>query len=173
MSDTRRAAKGAAATSDKHSTNQPFSGFDKNRNKIFTSGLCSCNVLSQPAQGQKLNEEPKHTEEESEAMGYHDSNMAEAAASDHMAAYLGHIAHLDMPLSAKIEMISALRQVMASFIDSAYGDDPVQHVHEMHAADEKQIPAVVSSGNTPENTNARLSSAFASPARGKRGKERS
>lgn len=89
-----------------------------------------------------------------------------------MAEYLSHIAHLDMPLSAKIEMVAALRHIMASFIDSAFGDNPVQHVHEMHAADEKRIPAVVSSGNTPENTNARLSSAFASPARGKRGKER-
>lgn len=98
---------------------------------------------------------------------------ADTAALDSIAGYLGFIAHLDMPLSAKIEMVSAMRQIMASFVDSAFGDDPVQHVHEMHTRDEKRIPAVVSSGNTSQNTKARLSSAFAWPARGKRGKERS
>lgn len=96
---------------------------------------------------------------------------ADGAALEPMASYLGFIAHLDLPLSAKIEMVSAMRQIMASFVDSAFGDDPTQHVHEMHARDEKRIPAVVSSGNTSQNTKARLASAFASPARGKR-KER-
>lgn len=93
---------------------------------------------------------------------------ADGAALESVAGYLSYIAHLDMPLSAKIEMVSALRQIMASFVDSAFGDDPIQHVHEMHVRDEKRIPAVVSSGNTFQNTKARLSSAFTSPARGKR-----
>lgn len=88
-----------------------------------------------------------------------------------MGEYLHHIAHLDMPLSAKIKLVSALRQIMATFVDGSWGDDPIQHVHEMHVRDEKLIPAVVSSGNTPQHTKARLSSAFASPARGKQ-KER-
>lgn len=96
---------------------------------------------------------------------------ANGPALEPMASYLGFIAHLDLPLSAKIEMVSAMRQIMASFVDSAFGDDPVQHVHEIHARDEKRISAVVSSGNTSQNTKARLSSAFDSPARGKR-KER-
>lgn len=98
--------------------------------------------------------------------------LADAAALDPIAGYLSFIAHLDMPLSAKIEMVSAIRQIMASFVDGAFGDDPIQHVHEMHAKDEKRIPAVVSSDDTPANTKSGLSSAFASPARGKRGKER-
>lgn len=105
-------------------------------------------------------------------MGSIDVNMAGPAASGKMGEYLSHIAHLDMPLSAKIEMIAAMRQIMASFIDSAHGDDPIQHVHEMHARDEKRIPPVVSSHNTPPDTKASLSSAFASPASGKRRKER-
>ncbi|WDR02374.1 hypothetical protein PSQ19_17440 [Devosia algicola] len=100
------------------------------------------------------------------------ASMEDVAATEWMAGYLSHIAHLDVPLSAKIEMIAAMRQIMASFIDSAHGDDPIQHVHEMHARDEKRIPAVVSSGNTPPDIKASLSSAFASPASGKRRKER-
>jgi len=97
-------------------------------------------------------------------------NLSENANAT-MAGYLGYLAHLDVPLSVKIEMVSAIRKVMATFVDGAWGDDPIQHVHEMHVRDEKRIPAVVSSGNTPQHTKARLSSAFASPARGKR-KER-
>lgn len=96
---------------------------------------------------------------------------ADAAARDAIAGYLSFIAHFDLPLSAKIEMVAALRQIMASFVDSAFGDDPIHHVHEMHARDEKRIPAVVSSDSTPPETKSGLSSAFASPARGKR-KER-
>ncbi|WDR06687.1 hypothetical protein PSQ90_04285 [Devosia rhodophyticola] len=101
-----------------------------------------------------------------------DTAPADLAVSESLARYLSFIAHLDMPLSAKIEMVSAMRQIMASFVDSAHGDDPIQHVHEMHARDEKRIPPVVSSGNTPPDTKAGLSSAFASPASGKRRKER-
>lgn len=96
----------------------------------------------------------------------------ETVAADTMASYLSAIAHLDMPLATKIEMVSAMRQIMGSFVDSAFGDAPVQHVHEMHERDEKRIPAVVSSRNIPTDTKAGLSSAFTSPARGKRGKER-
>ncbi len=40
--------------------------------------------------------------------------------------YLGHIADLDMPLSAKIELIRAVQAIMQSFVDRAFGDDPTQ-----------------------------------------------
>ena len=40
--------------------------------------------------------------------------------------YLGHVAHLDMPLTAKIELIRAVRAIMQSFVDRAFGEDPTQ-----------------------------------------------
>lgn len=40
--------------------------------------------------------------------------------------YLGHVADLDMPLTAKIELIRAVRAIMQSFVDRAFGDDPTQ-----------------------------------------------
>lgn len=43
-------------------------------------------------------------------------------------AYLVHLAHLDMPVSMKIELLAALRAIMQSFVDRAFGDDPVQQV---------------------------------------------
>lgn len=102
-----------------------------------------------------------------------EGTFEDAAATEWMAGYLAQIAHLDMPLSAKIEMVWALRGIMGSFVDRAWGDDPVQHVHEMHADDEMRIPTVVSSSNKSPDIKASLSSAFASPASGKRRKERS
>jgi hypothetical protein len=102
-----------------------------------------------------------------------DDSMEDVAATDWMADYLSQIAHLDMPLAAKIEMVRALRGIMRTFVDGAWGDDPVQHVHEMHVRDEMPIPAVVSSSNTSPDTQASLSSAFVSPAAGRRKKERS
>lgn len=43
-------------------------------------------------------------------------------------AYLAHLAHLDMPVAMKIDLIAALRTIMQSFVDRAFGDDPVQQV---------------------------------------------
>ena len=40
--------------------------------------------------------------------------------------YLGHIAHLDIPLAARIELIRAVRAIMQSFVDRAFGEDPTQ-----------------------------------------------
>jgi hypothetical protein len=107
---------------------------------------------------------------DSKAMDREEENLPDAAA-DSIAGYLTYIAHLDMPLSAKIEMISALRGIMSSFVDRAFGDDPIQHVYEMRERDEKRIPSVVSFTDINPDEKAR-SSAFASPAGGKRGKER-
>jgi len=100
-------------------------------------------------------------------MEIYDPNMAETAAATQLSGYLSHIAHLDMPMSAKIEMIAALRRIVESFVNSAFGDDPVQHVHEMHARDEVRQSAVLSSRPSQPNTDRNdLSSAFASPAVG-------
>ncbi len=99
-------------------------------------------------------------------------NLTDAAAADSLAHYLSYIAHLDMPLPAKIEMVAALHRIMSNCVDRAFGDDPVQHVHEIRTKDEKRIPSVVSSTDTHPKDKARLSSAFTSPAGGKRGEER-
>lgn len=94
-------------------------------------------------------------------------DMAETPAATQLSGYLSHIAHLDMPMSAKIEMIAALRRIMESFVNSDFGDDPVQHVHEMHARDEVRRTAVLRSHPSQPNTDRNdLSSAFASPAAG-------
>lgn len=46
--------------------------------------------------------------------------------ADDVEKYLVHIAHLDMSLPLKIELIRSLRVMMQSFVDRAFGDDPVQ-----------------------------------------------
>jgi hypothetical protein len=135
----------------------------------LTKERCSRIVLFAFDSKREAEKEPNTKEEENAAM---DNSELEPVFAKQMAEYLSLIAHLSMPLSAKIEMIDALRQVMASFVDSAFGDDPIQHVHEMHARDEKRIPAVVPSGNSIPPTKSGLSSAFSSPARGKRRKDR-
>ena len=52
-------------------------------------------------------------------------NLAPSATSD-LTQYLDHVAHLDMPVAMKIDLISALHEMMRSFVDRAFGDDPVQ-----------------------------------------------
>lgn len=49
-----------------------------------------------------------------------------APSSADLEAYLALLAHLDMPVSMKIELIIALRAMMQNFVDRAFGDDPVQ-----------------------------------------------
>jgi hypothetical protein len=145
----------------------PTANQARNRNKFFTTGMRSCIVLDPKSFDQEQKEEPKNSTEENKAMDIINTNMAEEEAANEMARYLAHIAHLDMPLSAKIEMVSALRLIMASFVDSAFGDDPVQHVHEMRARDEVRQSAVLGSDDTQfQKDDTDLSSAFASPAAG-------
>ncbi|WP_421693241.1 hypothetical protein [Aestuariivirga sp.] len=98
------------------------------------------------------------------------THFDEATASSELGHYLQFIAHLDMPLSAKIEMVSALHLIMSNFVDRAFGDDPVQHVNGFHAGGEIGSDVVVGLGK-PETDDIRLSSAFASPAAGRRKKE--
>ena len=104
-------------------------------------------------------------------MDHKEPKPTEADAGDMISNYLGYIAHLDMPLAAKIEMIGALQQIMRSFVDRAFGDDPVQHVHGIYAEGESDAPPVLElkAIQTPDPS---LSSAFRSPAAGRRKKER-
>jgi hypothetical protein len=55
-----------------------------------------------------------------------DGNVAGEIGPAKLEAYLAHLEHLDVPLPLKIELIRALRQVMQSFVDRAFGDDPAQ-----------------------------------------------
>ena len=45
---------------------------------------------------------------------------------DDFTAYLHEIAHIDLPLEAKIELLRVLEAIMQSFVDRAFGDDAVQ-----------------------------------------------
>jgi hypothetical protein len=78
----------------------------------------STTPLAEPCVGQ--NETPQRIDPESPADG-----TGEAGAAD-LEAYLAHLVHLDLPLPVKIELIRALHQIMQSFVDRAFGDDPAQ-----------------------------------------------
>lgn len=41
--------------------------------------------------------------------------------------YRRHVAHLDMPEDRKADLLRAVWTMMGSFVDRAFGDDPVQH----------------------------------------------
>ncbi|MBN9072413.1 MAG: hypothetical protein J0H34_12645 [Rhizobiales bacterium] len=45
---------------------------------------------------------------------------------DDFTAYLHEIAHIDLPLEAKIELLRVLEAIMQSFVDRAFGEDAVQ-----------------------------------------------
>lgn len=55
-----------------------------------------------------------------------DGNVAGEIAPAKLEAYLAHLEHFDVPLQVKIELIRALQQIMQSFVDRAFGDDPAQ-----------------------------------------------
>lgn len=55
-----------------------------------------------------------------------DETIADEFETAELEAYLAHLVHLDLPLPVKIELIRTLRQIMQSFVDRAFGDDPAQ-----------------------------------------------
>lgn len=55
-----------------------------------------------------------------------DENIADEIDAAELEAYLAQLAYLDVPLPVKIELIRTLRQIMQSFVDRAFGDDPAQ-----------------------------------------------
>ena len=61
--------------------------------------------------------------------------------------YRSYVAHLDMPEAAKDAMMLAVYRMMQSFVDRAFGDDPVQQCGRLedkkHAKDEPAIMPVV------------------------------
>jgi len=78
--------------------------------------------------------------------------------------FLHHIAHVDLPLEAKIELLRALRALMQSFVDRAFGEDAVQLARK--DGDEFQIAravdsaAVVSSNDHTNTGDKALTGAF-------------
>ncbi|GLQ36783.1 hypothetical protein GCM10007908_04030 [Rhizobium albus] len=93
-----------------------------------------------------------------------DVENAEAVASEQMDGYLSHIAHLDLPLSAKIEMVSILHEIMRSFVDRAFGDDAAQLARkggdEIDLVREASVSRVISSGHHNTLGDNTLSAAF-------------
>lgn len=91
-----------------------------------------------------------------------------AASPDDLESYLVHLAHLDMALPLKIELIRALRSIMQSFVDRAFGDDPVQQVVCLEGKsiehDDPAAASVVKSGTKPSNSD-NLKGAFRQQAK--------
>jgi hypothetical protein len=91
--------------------------------------------------------------------------------------YLVHVAHLDLALPLKIELIRALRGIMQSFVDRAFGDDPVQQAllpeGKSIQKDDPASTSVVESEPKPNNQDD-LKGAFRkqvnAPARGRKKK---
>jgi hypothetical protein len=44
-----------------------------------------------------------------------------------LARYRRHVEHFDLPEAKKDELLRAVWRMMKSFVDRAFGDDPVQH----------------------------------------------
>jgi len=77
--------------------------------------------------------------------------------------YLDHVAHLDMSLEMKIKLISALHDMMRSFVDRAFGDDPVQlamHRDNQNKTDTDERPDMLKSEIAKHNRPNHLTSGF-------------
>lgn len=92
--------------------------------------------------------------------------------------YRRHVAHLDMPEERKTELLRAVWHIMQSFVDRAFGRDPVQQAlgqagvnSEIDAA--PRLPAMLElRGKTPDKSNeSSLADAFRKGT-GKRGRRK-
>ena len=54
------------------------------------------------------------------------SSMTGAVSSPDLDRYRPYVAHLDLPEERKTDMMLAVWRMMQSFVDRAFGDDPVQ-----------------------------------------------
>jgi hypothetical protein len=90
-------------------------------------------------------------------------------------AYLHHIAHLDLPLEAKIELLRVVQAIMQSFVDRAFGEDAVQLARkdgdEIQIVREGDSAAVVISKDHNSTGDMALTGAFTQRAGGATGKE--
>jgi len=102
-----------------------------------------------------------------------DVDHAESEAVGELEKYLAHLAHLDMALPMKIELIRSLHAIMQSFVDRAFGDDPVQQAlypesKSIEMADPNLAP-MIELNITTDNQTEDLSTAFRDPAAGAAG----
>lgn len=87
--------------------------------------------------------------------------------------YRTHLAHLNLTPEREAELLATVWHIMENFVDRAFGDDPVQRVHEIRVMDDDSPAVMLGSGNTQsQNHDDRLTSAFVSPAAGRRMEER-
>lgn len=57
--------------------------------------------------------------------------------------YRKYVDQFDLPEDHKIALIHIVWRIMESFVDRAFGDDPVQHCLELKAEKDEQNSAVV------------------------------
>lgn len=81
---------------------------------------------SQPAPPATSRDDQRETSRRISPKTTTDENTAEEIDPAELEAYLAELAYLDVPLPVKIELICTLRQIMQSFVDRAFGDDPAQ-----------------------------------------------
>lgn len=90
-------------------------------------------------------------------------------------AYLHHIAHIDLPPEAKIELLRVVQAIMQSFVDRAFGEDAVQLARkdgdELQIAREADSAAVVASQDHNNTGDMALTGAFMQRADGATRKE--
>lgn len=92
--------------------------------------------------------------------------------------YRRHVAHLDMSEERKTELLYAVWDIMRSFVDRAFGDDPTQLARkdgdEIQVAREARLSAVISSADHNNPGERALRAAFQKGAgRGRRKEKRS
>jgi len=81
---------------------------------------------SQPAPPPSTRDDQKETPRRISPATIADENIADEIDTAELEDYLAQLAYLDVPLPVKIELIRTLRQIMQSFVDRAFGDDPAQ-----------------------------------------------
>lgn len=90
--------------------------------------------------------------------------------------YRSYVAHLDIPEARKDDMLLALHRIMRSFVDRAFGDDPVQQCGRLedkgHVKDEPAaMPVVESQGNFSNAEDQALDNVFRRHANGESDKQ--
>ncbi len=89
--------------------------------------------------------------------------------------YRSHVDHFDLSEKAKAELLMALWHIMGSFVDRAFGDDPVQLSQKdggsFASVRESEDSSVLDSGDYPARAaTTDLTSAFGQKARRRNGK---
>lgn len=91
--------------------------------------------------------------------------------------YRAYVAHLDMPEARKDDMLLAVYRMMQSFVDRAFGDDPVQQCGRLedkrHAKDDPAaLPVVEFQEKTSSDEDQALDDVFRRHAVGEQDKQK-